>query len=166
MVRPATHPRQGVQSKDIERSWLMSENLRFGLSWGKTLSIFLLKQFYGTFNSVCGWTNRFWQRWMLMRCVTLLKMQERLSEAAFTDSHLWSHAAMRCPSWCATRWSRFALFPEKMKIDSCFIACMCQDICLSTAEPPGEPPHTPPHPTPTSASTSPAAVLIVSLCTN
>lgn len=116
----------------------MSENLRFGCGGEKDLSIFLLKQFYGTFNSVYGWSNRFWQRQMLIRSVTLFEMQEKLSKAVFTDSHPWAHAVIHCPSWCATRWSRFSLSKKKMKSDSCFIAWMCQDICLSSAEPPGE----------------------------
>lgn len=116
----------------------MSENLRFGSGGKKNVSIFLLKQFYGTFNSVYGWSNRFWQRQMLMRSVTLFEMQEKLSEAIFTDSHPWAHAVIHCPSWCATRRSRFSLSEKKMKSDSCFIAWMCQDICLSSAEPPGE----------------------------
>lgn len=116
----------------------MSENLKFGSGGEKNVSIFLLKQFYGTFNSVYGWSNRFWQRQMLMRSVTLFEMQEKLSEAVFTDSHPWAHAVIHCPSWCATRRGRFSLSEKKMKSDSCFIAWMCQDICLSSAEPPGE----------------------------
>lgn len=116
----------------------MSENLRFGSGGEIDLSILLLKQFYGTFDSVCGWSNRFWQRQMLMRSVTLFEMQEKLSKAIFIDSDPWARAVIHCPSWCATRQSRFSLSEKKMKSDSCFISWMCQDICLSSAEPPGE----------------------------
>lgn len=110
-MTPATHPQLSVHLKDIER--LKRTPGRCQKSWDlapaeeKDLSSLLLKQFYATFNSVSGRSNRFWQRQMLMFSVTLFEMW-KLSKAVFTDSHPWAHAVIHCPSSCASRQSRFS----------------------------------------------------------
>lgn len=146
----------------------MSEKLSFGSGGERDLSILLLKQFYGTFNGVCWWSNRFWQRQMWVFSATWLKMQQKWSKAVFTDSHLqWCTATVHVQPGRVV-----SLFRRKMKSDSCFIARMCQDICLSSTEPLGEYFACcfifffPPFFFPTSAPTSPSAVFLFSLWMN